>query len=161
MHTIFTRQDRNNSISPWLPASCSKALASGLCLCVHSATHPASLYVVIPLMAVKPVFYQRPRIPLQQVNTRWSNARADGMRALHGPNPRRKSHSPGYRSEEAAPVIGNSEFGFAAPLTLSLDQPSRPVELRVGDFSVATSAIGSPRAGHGTRNGFVESGFRG
>ena len=69
--------------------------------------------------------------------------------------------SPGYRSEEAAPVIGNPEFGFAAPLTLSLDQPSRPVELRVGDFSVATSAIGSPRAGHGTRNGFVESGFRG
>ncbi len=61
----------------------------------------------------------------------------------------------------AAPVTGNPELGFAAPITLSLDQPSRPVELRVGDFGVATSDIGSPRAGHGTRNGFLESGFGG
>lgn len=59
----------------------------------------------------------------------------------------------------AAPVIGNPEFGFAAPVSLSLDQPSRPIELRVGDFGAATSAIGSPRAGHGTRNGFMETSF--
>ncbi len=62
---------------------------------------------------------------------------------------------------QAAPVIGEPELGFAAPLTFSLDQPSRPVELRVGDFGGATSATGSERAGHGTRNGFLESGFGG
>ena len=61
----------------------------------------------------------------------------------------------------ATPMIGNPGFGFAAPLTFSSNQPSRPVELRVGDFGVPTSAIGSPRAGHGTRNGFLETGFGG
>jgi hypothetical protein len=92
---------------------------------------------------------------------KWSNVGADGPRTLRGPNLRRKFQSAGYRFEEAAPVIGNPELGFAAPFTLSLDQPSRPVEIRIGDFGVATSAIGFRRAGHGRRNGFSVSDFDG
>jgi TonB family protein len=65
------------------------------------------------------------------------------------------------RDSWATPVIGNPGFGFAAPLTFSLNQPSRPVELRIGDFGVPTSAVGSPHAGHGPRNGFLETGFGG
>jgi TonB family protein len=59
----------------------------------------------------------------------------------------------------AAPVIGIPALDFAAPLTFSLAQPSRPVEIRLGDFGESISAPGSPHPGHGTRNGFMESGF--
>jgi TonB family protein len=59
----------------------------------------------------------------------------------------------------AALVIGNPELNFAAPLTLSLDQPSRPVELRVGDFGMATSLPGASHTGHGGHDGFVKAGF--
>ena len=59
----------------------------------------------------------------------------------------------------AAHVIGNPALGFAAPLTFSLAQPSRPVEIRVGDFGESISAPGSPHPGHGMRNGFMETGF--
>lgn len=161
MNTIFA-DERQKQFCLSLVASCVLQIACLWSLSgVHSATHSASRYVVVPLVAARPVFYQRSRIPSQQANVKWSNVGADGPRTLRGPNLRRKFQSAGYRFEEAAPVIGNPELGFAAPFTLSLDQPSRPVEICLGDFGVATSAIGFRRAGHGRRNGFSVSDFDG
>jgi hypothetical protein len=162
MHTITTEARQKRFCLSLLTSLVLQSACLGVVSIVHAPRQAASLYVVIPLMASKPVFYQKPPIALHQVSVKWSNVRADDLRTLNGPNLRRKSDSPGYQPEDTAPVIGNPDLGFAAPLTLSfLDQPSRPVDSRIGDFRAPTLAVGSPRAGHGTRNGFLESGFGG
>lgn len=127
----------------------------------HSATQSSSPYVVVPLASAKPVFYQRSRIPYKPVNDKWIDRRTIFLAKMRGPALNRKPEGAGYQPEAAAPVIGNPELGFAAPLMLSFDQPSRPFEIRVGDYGVERSVAGSPHSGHGTRNGYMESGFGG
>ena len=161
MHMTSTEAPQNRFCLSLLASLVLQSACLWAVVIVHPANHSPSSYLVIPLMSSKAVLYHRSAIPVRQVNVKWSNARADGLRSLSGPNLRHNSESPGYRSEEATPVIGNPEIGFAAPLTLSLDQPARPVELRVGDFGAPTPIPGSLRAGRGMRNGFVESGFGG
>ena len=128
---------------------------------VHSATQSSSPYVVVPLASAKPVFYQRSRIPYKPVNDKWIDRRTIFLAKMRGPVLNRKPEGAGYQPDAAAPVIGNPELGVAAPLMLSFDQPSRPVEIRVGDYGVERSVAGSPHSGRGTRNGFMESGFGG
>lgn len=153
---------------------CASLTASAVwqCLCVASAlwlipaVHPVhslreSNYATIRLLPMPRIGY-RP-ITLSRTSSHEHGGLTGERTALSHP---RLPHGTAVREIReaeswAAPVIGNPELGFAAPLTLSLDQPSRPVELRVGDFGEATSAIGSERAGHGPRNGFLESGFGG
>jgi Gram-negative bacterial TonB protein C-terminal len=161
MHTISTEARHNRFYLSMLTSLALQSACLWVVSIVHSSPQPASQYAVIPLTVAKPVFYQQSRIALRQVNVKWSNVRVDSLRTLRGPNLPRKYDNPGNRSAEAAPVIGNPQLGFAAPLTLSLDQPSRPLETDLGDFGAATTDIGSARAGHGTRSGFMESGFGG
>jgi len=150
------------------------AICQFLCACLVLWLFPAvrppqstreSNYAVIPVLTMRSIRYQPivvSRISTQEVGGR-AGERRDRLTALLHPNLPRAIPDREITEVEswAAPVVGTPDSGFAAPLTLSLDQPSRPVELRIGDFGVANSAIGSPRAGRGTRNGFLESGFGG
>jgi len=148
---------------------CSSLTVSAMCqsMCIALAVWffpggrlPQSLrpsnFATIRVLPIRGISYQ----PIVKVGA------VTGERTAPLPGPPHPSLSRAAAAREsteveswAAPVIGNPELGFAAPLTVSSDQPSRPVETSVGDLGILDSVPGSPRSGHGIRNGFIESGF--